>query len=273
MFAWAVTMTFAATGTLPGVVSGAGSGPLGGPLGELVTACMAEDPALRPTARQVVDRLLGMGTHEVTRQGPLAGGPPPADLPTLAGQAFTAGTGSGSEPPSQDRGHRDRGGAGRRSRRGDRGLRRARRLAAPGGCSRTSAAKLRSGQPVETGAFTRRVVKPSRPARPPSRTPTRRRALGSGYSDRLAPSGRGGRLSALQRLQRRQLRRHDRREVHRQGGDERHAAGQDRRPSRDPGRYDFYAGPVRLPASNTCISWGGTIGRSPAWASGWTHCG
>lgn len=74
IFAWGVTMVFAATGTLP---FGAGSVPsvmravlheapdlggLRGPMRDLVTACLEKDPATRPTARQIVDRLMSAGT-------------------------------------------------------------------------------------------------------------------------------------------------------------------------------------------------------------------
>jgi hypothetical protein len=73
IFAWGATMVFAATGTLP---FGDGSiasvmyrilneapdlGALHGPLRDLVAACLAKDPAARPTARQIVDRLMSAG--------------------------------------------------------------------------------------------------------------------------------------------------------------------------------------------------------------------
>jgi serine/threonine protein kinase len=275
MFAWAVTMTFAATGTLPGVVSGAGSGSLGGPLGELVTACMAEDPALRPTARQVVDRLLGMGTHEVTRQGFPAGGPPLPDPPTLTGPAFTAG-------PAPAPNHRRRtvaiavvavlvvGVVGAIAAFGGHGGSRH-----PAALPRTTAAKVRPRPTASKRAHPARTQKPPRPApvaRPNPYSPAT--LCGSGYkvidSHRLA----GGAAYLLYSAS---------------NGDNcvvtmatkstgkmaMNAMLRVKTGARaaDPGRYDFYAGPVRLPARNTCISWGGTIGRSPAWASGWTHCG
>ena len=73
IFAWGVTMVFAATGALP---FGDGSiasvmyrilseapdlGGLHGPMRDLVAACLAKDPATRPTARQIVDRLMSVG--------------------------------------------------------------------------------------------------------------------------------------------------------------------------------------------------------------------
>ncbi|WP_035858489.1 hypothetical protein [Kitasatospora cheerisanensis] len=40
----------------------------------------------------------------------------------------------------------------------------------------------------------------------------------------------------------------------------------------DGGYYNYYAGPVKLSAANTCISWGGSA-EGTRWASGWEHCG
>ncbi|WP_159400963.1 hypothetical protein [Streptomyces sp. NRRL B-24484] len=42
--------------------------------------------------------------------------------------------------------------------------------------------------------------------------------------------------------------------------------------SPDWGFYKFYAGPVKLSAKNTCISWGGQA-EGIRWASDWDHCG
>jgi serine/threonine protein kinase len=82
IFAWGVAMTFAATGTLP-----FGTGPtpaviyrilnepprldgLVPPLRGLVAGCLDKDPAARPTAREIVDRLMG-------RDNSAAAAPPP----------------------------------------------------------------------------------------------------------------------------------------------------------------------------------------------------
>ncbi|MFD7735211.1 spore-associated protein [Kitasatospora phosalacinea] len=40
----------------------------------------------------------------------------------------------------------------------------------------------------------------------------------------------------------------------------------------DGGYYKYYAGPAKLSAAGTCISWGGFVEGSQ-WASGWEHCG
>ncbi|MBF8193612.1 serine/threonine protein kinase [Nonomuraea sp. K274] len=39
----------------------------------------------------------------------------------------------------------------------------------------------------------------------------------------------------------------------------------------NPGRFTVYAGPVRLPAKQKCVIWGGSFG-SQSWKSGWSHC-
>ncbi|MGW7480476.1 protein kinase domain-containing protein [Nonomuraea muscovyensis] len=40
----------------------------------------------------------------------------------------------------------------------------------------------------------------------------------------------------------------------------------------NPGKFTAYAGPVRLPAKQKCVIWGGSWG-SLSWKSGWSHCG
>jgi hypothetical protein len=40
----------------------------------------------------------------------------------------------------------------------------------------------------------------------------------------------------------------------------------------DGGYYYYYAGPVKISAAGTCISWGGFV-EGTSWASGWEHCG
>ncbi|GAA0366192.1 hypothetical protein GCM10009530_14980 [Microbispora corallina] len=71
VFAWACTVVAAATGAAPFGQSSIpvvmhrilheepDLGPLSGPLRDIVAACLAKDPARRPTARQVLLRLLG----------------------------------------------------------------------------------------------------------------------------------------------------------------------------------------------------------------------
>ncbi|GAB3983489.1 hypothetical protein GCM10029978_090400 [Actinoallomurus acanthiterrae] len=74
MFAWGVTIVFAATGTpafgnksIPTVIhrilhEEPDLGTLDGRLRDIVAASMAKDPARRPTARQLMDALMGQGT-------------------------------------------------------------------------------------------------------------------------------------------------------------------------------------------------------------------
>ncbi|RKE16920.1 hypothetical protein [Streptomyces sp. TLI_171] len=40
----------------------------------------------------------------------------------------------------------------------------------------------------------------------------------------------------------------------------------------DRGYHKYYAGPVKIGAAGTCISWGGSA-EGTSWMSGWTHCG
>lgn len=98
IFAWGATITYAATGKLP-----FGSGPLPTviyrilnepprldgltpALHGLVTACLEKDPAFRPTAREIVDHLLGRehlgGGPAGNAQLPTAGAVVPADVTT-----------------------------------------------------------------------------------------------------------------------------------------------------------------------------------------------
>jgi hypothetical protein len=40
----------------------------------------------------------------------------------------------------------------------------------------------------------------------------------------------------------------------------------------NPGLFEWYAGPVKLSAASSCVSWGGSY-ESTSWTSGWSHCG
>ncbi|MER6943544.1 protein kinase [Nonomuraea sp. NPDC000554] len=83
LFSWGSTMVFAASGrapfgsdTMPAVINRVLSqqpdlGVLDGPLRDVVAACLAKDPAQRPTAEQVMMRLL---QHPVPNSGMLAQG-------------------------------------------------------------------------------------------------------------------------------------------------------------------------------------------------------
>ncbi|GIH61253.1 serine/threonine-protein kinase [Microbispora siamensis] len=87
MFAWGVTMVFAATGrpafgadSIPSVITRIlhaqpDLGDLGAPLRDIVAACLSKDPALRPSAEAVVARLTGQPTVPVR---PAAGAQAPA---------------------------------------------------------------------------------------------------------------------------------------------------------------------------------------------------
>ncbi|GGO13748.1 serine/threonine-protein kinase [Microbispora bryophytorum] len=92
MFAWGVTMVFAATGrpafgadTIPSVItrilnSPPDLGDLAAPLRDIVAACLSKDPALRPSAEEVGARLTGQPTVPVrpaAAPGPQMPGPHP----------------------------------------------------------------------------------------------------------------------------------------------------------------------------------------------------
>ncbi|WP_226872707.1 serine/threonine protein kinase [Microbispora sitophila] len=94
MFAWGVTMVFAATGrpafgadSIPSVITRIlhaqpDLGDLGAPLRDIVAACLSKDPALRPSAEAVVARLTGQPTVPVR---PAAAAPAPAPHPPAPG--------------------------------------------------------------------------------------------------------------------------------------------------------------------------------------------
>ncbi len=82
MFAWAVTMAYAANGipafghrSIPKVINRILNeepdlGVLDGRLRDIVAACLAKDPARRPTARNLMDELMGQGpTSALSDQG------------------------------------------------------------------------------------------------------------------------------------------------------------------------------------------------------------
>ncbi|MEU6428849.1 protein kinase [Microbispora sp. NPDC046973] len=88
MFAWGVTMVFAATGrpafgadSIPSVITRIlhaqpDLGDLAAPLRDIVAACLSKDPALRPSAEDVVARLTGQPTMPVRpAAAPQAPGP------------------------------------------------------------------------------------------------------------------------------------------------------------------------------------------------------
>ncbi|MEV0203322.1 protein kinase, partial [Nonomuraea sp. NPDC050691] len=96
MFAWGSTILFAATGAGPFAASSVPTiiqrvlytepdlTPLAEPLRELVAACLAKDPARRPTAEQVIMRLLQNPSSEppeLRQAAAVLGGGPPAERP------------------------------------------------------------------------------------------------------------------------------------------------------------------------------------------------
>ncbi|MFF4123526.1 bifunctional serine/threonine protein kinase/MFS transporter [Microbispora rosea] len=114
VFAWACTIAYAANGatpfgqdSIPAVMNrilhadpdlGPLDGGLAGPMREIITACLAKDPARRPTARDILLRLLGAGhpADTLLAEGARAAGPPAAD------PAPDPAAGPGPTPPPYD---------------------------------------------------------------------------------------------------------------------------------------------------------------------------
>jgi serine/threonine protein kinase len=103
MFAWAVTMVYAATGapafghrSIPQVInrilhSEPDLGALDGRLRPVVAACLSKDPSRRPTARQLMDELMG---HNVLPTQDPAPGTPGSSRPGASQAAAVAGAGA-----------------------------------------------------------------------------------------------------------------------------------------------------------------------------------
>ncbi|GAA0846290.1 protein kinase [Streptosporangium amethystogenes subsp. fukuiense] len=120
VFAWGVTMVFAATGrpafgqdSIPIVINRILNAEpelsaLEGELRELVAACLSKDPALRPTAEQLVNRLMGTAsTTPVRRPAPLPGPVPgpghsPVPGPGHVSAAATRQSGQRQDGPPPD---------------------------------------------------------------------------------------------------------------------------------------------------------------------------
>ncbi|TQM71326.1 serine/threonine protein kinase [Actinomadura hallensis] len=107
MFAWGTTMVFAATGrpafgndemgtVMHRILTGEPDlGDMQNPLRDLVLACLAKDPAHRPTAREAQERLVGAASGAGGAWAPV---PPPA----YPGAGDAAGHGAVAPPPSTD---------------------------------------------------------------------------------------------------------------------------------------------------------------------------
>ncbi|MEN3538267.1 protein kinase [Microbispora sp. ZYX-F-249] len=108
MFAWGVTMVFAATGrpafgadTIPSVITRIlhaqpDLGDLAMPLRDIVAACLSKDPALRPSAEDVVARLTGQPTAPVR---PAAAPQPPPPQAVAPGPQTPGNQAPGHQAP------------------------------------------------------------------------------------------------------------------------------------------------------------------------------
>ncbi|GII78632.1 hypothetical protein Sru01_36140 [Sphaerisporangium rufum] len=106
VFAWGVTMVFAATGrpafgsdSIPAVINRVLNeqpdlSSLEGPLRDLLAACLSKDPAVRPSAEDVVAHLMGGRTVIPAPAGPTA----PAAPATSAASAGLTGPAGGTGP-------------------------------------------------------------------------------------------------------------------------------------------------------------------------------
>jgi hypothetical protein len=237
-------------------------GPLDGRLREVVAACLAKDPARRPTARQLMDELMGQGGTTVltTPPGPSTArlpAPPPRRRGRLALViaavaavlvALVAGIGA---------------------------------LTAAGRPGHDSQAAI-SPSPVRT-------AHPSTHRRPsPSRTPSHRpatpkparanpytpqRLCGGGYrvigmhglggaKAYLLYNGHAGVNCVVTMVARSTGKTSLSASLVVKGG------GRESR----TGAFPYFAGPVRLPAKGKCVMWGGAS-KTARWTSGWSHCG
>ncbi|HEU5159218.1 MAG TPA: serine/threonine-protein kinase [Streptosporangiaceae bacterium] len=110
VFAWACTMAFAANGrpphgddSVPAVMNRIVNQPpdlgtMSGPLGEIAVRCLAKDPAARPTARQILLRLLGGAEEAATPATPATPPVPPAAPQNLLNQGAQV---AAAAPPPQ----------------------------------------------------------------------------------------------------------------------------------------------------------------------------
>lgn len=110
VFAWGITMVFAATGapafggrSIPNIINRILNdepdiGALDGRLRDTVAASLAKDPARRPTARRLMDDLMGQGGTALAAPGAVTG--PPGRVPGPPGAATELlGSGRGGGEP------------------------------------------------------------------------------------------------------------------------------------------------------------------------------
>jgi hypothetical protein len=323
MFAWAITMVYAASGvpafghrSIPQVINRIlhaepDLGALDGRLRPVVAACLAKDPSRRPTARQLMDELMGHNASApafaaASHPGTPAGAPIPpggshgAEPMRLPASGLPASGRPPSGGPPGSSGFPDSAGhpgfAGRPPRRKGRtalivGAVVAVLVALIAGIgalasSRGPEKNRQAAAPPPSPRHSRRPAKHHTPS--PSRTPSRRpaaaksvranpytpqRLCGSGYRVVDAHGLGEARTYLLYNT-------HAGTNcvvtmVPRSSGKVFLTASLvvqgGSRDSRS-GSFPFYAGPIRLPARGKCVMWGGAS-KTARWTSGWSHCG
>jgi serine/threonine protein kinase len=300
MFAWGITMVFAASGvpafghrSIPQVINQILNaepdlGALDGRLRPAIAACLAKDPSRRPTARRLMDELMGHHTSAPTAAAsswhgasvsPDAGTMRlPGDGPSHDGPAGTSGM-----PPSTGRPARRTAliigvtavllalvaGVGA--------------LAAMTGPDQSPQAVAPPPSPSPSSHRPAKHAPPS-PSRIPSHRPiakkpvrtnpyTPQRLCGGGY--RLVDTHRVGEARTYLLYNTRVGTNCVVTMVPRSSGKVFLTASLvvqgGGRESRS-GSFPFYAGPIRVPARGKCVMWGGAS-KTARWTSGWSHCG
>jgi predicted Ser/Thr protein kinase len=307
MFAWAITMVYAATGqpafghhSIPKVINRIlheepELGRLEGRLRTLVAACLTKDPAGRPTARSVMDDLLGQNADPGVPGPSAQAANGMAHLEPRTMRLPAAGPGGAFSPPGAPGSPVSSGRSGGSPSKGRlvlvigvvaivlvagvgvlaavaRNHHKDRRTAAPPQPSPSASVRRPAGHhtPSPSRAPARRTAG-AKAAKANPYTP--QRLCGSGYRV-IGMHGLGGAAAYLLYNSRSGVNcvvtmvpRSTGKTVLGaslvvQGGG---------RESRS-GAFSFYAGPVRLPARGKCVMWGGTS-KTATWTSGWSHCG
>ncbi|GES11042.1 hypothetical protein Amac_046390 [Acrocarpospora macrocephala] len=304
VFAWAVTIVYAATGkpafgadSIPQVMhriltSPPDLGELSGPLRDLMRVCLAKDPALRPTAEAIVAHLTGGPAIDLTPSAPgrrrkpvlLAAAVTAAALAVTAAAVITlrpsepagpsptpaAALPSAAPPPSP-------------SPRRPSATRSVRQQPAP---TRSTVVPVKQALPVKTPSPSPSptpspspspsVTPTVKPTVPPTPNPRNPRGL-CGWAFKIVDShgwnGKGTTYLLVNESTGRAcvvtLSTNVMPGKVRMGVSLRVQGGQN---ASDWRRHSTHTGPIKLPAAGKCVIWGGGYGQA-TWKSAWSHCG